>query len=214
MTPLNFWLANVGSHLCPAGSTELPSPSMLVDTHQNKGIGPLRIGAIDLYYVASPKHSQVIGRLAIPSTSKLTNISTTTGSAMKAVAHWLVHDATFPMMVGLVGKSDPTSSFEISEAPEFVTFCQAGGSFSFNLVKVRHAVSLSAKHPWKTVWVGLQAYNAMRFEQTEAARKRMKKLVEKDPWLADLVTDIDIQTGSGEFTILSWYNIQKEAARA
>lgn len=212
MQPLQFWYESLGRRLDPT----LPGPtsitSISVPTRQLKGIGPLRIGAKDLFYAGSLDHGIVIGSVTLPSTHTLDVVEATGMQRNVTLARYLVHEATFPLITGLVSKANPDDSLMISETPDLVRFCEEGDSFSFNLKRVRSALTLCEGHPWKVISHAMYRHRDLINDPSPLNKSALKKLLDKNPWLSTLLPKLGVTAGSGEFTVMSWYRFEKEAA--
>ncbi len=154
---LQFWHSHLGRHLSDLPARE--SIGAFVPHRTLKGIQPLRIGQIDLFYIACPKEAIVIGRVEQGGIRPVKAVAAETTSARKFVAHWLIDQAVAPFMIGVIGRAHPHESMRISHHESKSHFCEAGTGFSFNLETVRRARDMIEGLQWKDIVVpALQQY--------------------------------------------------------
>ncbi|WP_395009083.1 hypothetical protein [Undibacterium sp.] len=209
MKPTDFWHDNIGKYLCDLPSNQ--STSALIPHRTQKGIQALRIGAIDAFYIATPAHSYVIGRIEIPGNQKISFVPIEEYSARKYLAAWLINDAVSPFIVGVISLANAASSMRISHHVTKSYFCEANAGFEFNLEKVRKALPLIQEFSWKKdIAPAIHLHsNWMHAEGDERQQLNIKlmALLKKNPSLRSILSTIDIRPNSGEYQILSWYNI-------
>lgn len=134
-------------------------------------------------------------------------------SARKHIAQWIVNEAPAAcFMVGVIEKSNPIQSFKTS-CPPLAYFCDPRGGFEFNIKTVRHAASILADYDWKkNIAPAIHLFDKYKWGCTgekEAARKKLFAAIGGTPVLSDILTKLLIRPGSGEYTILSWLNIDR-----
>lgn len=174
-------------------------------------VAPWPIGAkIPLYYIVTPAHSWVFGKVALDSNER---VSYRVGSAenrvdgRREIVRWLIEHGSTPCMVGVVTEANPNASFRVTHHPSRGFFCEASGGFTFNLDEVRaDAAKLSGK-PWKEVATLIYRYDDYRnAEQGSLERERAKaslaKLLKKMPEMQAILPTLKVKPGSGEMELL------------
>lgn len=213
MSDVAFWHEHLGQYI--SDLPEAKSAGAVLPHRLNKGVGPLRIGAIDMFYIVTPEKSLAIGRLEMPESAHVKFVPTETVSARKFVAQWLVNsEAQGPFMVGVLGKADAVASMKISHTPALSYFCQAGEGFSFNMEVVRRAITLIGDLPWKkTVAPAIHKYatflSATPGNEQDKLMKELNGLLDKVPALRNILPRLKVLPKSGEYEILSWLNIDR-----
>jgi hypothetical protein len=210
----HFWHENLGRFL-----TDLPegvSTGAVINHRTLKGIKPLRIGAVDAFYIATPTASFVLGRVEQQDGERVKFLGTEQFSARKYLAEWLIHQASAPFMVGVLGKANALPSLRVSHHVSQSYFCEAGGGFGFNLNVVRDAQEKIASLPWKkTVAPAIHQYSRLCQadpKTIEKDREKMQGILAKSPELRQILPLLKILPSSGEYTVLSWLNIEKPGA--
>ena len=213
MNDIEFWHGCIGSQLDSSLSAQ-QSPGAMIPHRTLKGIKPLRIGAIDAFYYGSEKGSFVLGRLELPNTDSTQFIGTEDVSARRFLARYLIENAEAPFMCGVIGNASPVSSFKVTHAIARSTFCEAGKSFHFDLGKVREAYQLLSTFDWKKEVASLiYAVETYRTEKNQRSLKWIKAneaIRKASPDLRSAVNRAAIKPFSGEYTILSWANIEEK----
>lgn len=214
LSPLQFWHTYCGQFLSTSDVLE-DSAAVTIPYRTKKGIQPIRIGNIDVYYAASTEKSMLIGQIEMPNTKTMEFVPTERVSARKHLAQWLILEAKTPFLIGVIGKANPVSSFKISQSNSQVFFCEKNAGFAFNLDTVRHAQKLIKESglEWKKVAAALHLYETFKQDQqTTADIKAKNKLIasfDKLPALRDLLPRLHIKPNSGNYTILSWFFIER-----
>lgn len=211
MKPTEFWSNTIGLHITP--SAPHPQPwAYMVPHRTNNGVKPLRLGAIDAFYFGSNHGSFILGRIEHPNTASLRIIGTEDVSARKYLAHYLIDKAKTPFIVGVIGNASPESSFSISHTLNRVTFCEASKSFTLDLDKVRLAYKILEKFNWKKDVVpliyALETYRTESDKMSSKFAKAKSDLSKSSAELLAAVNQSSIKPYSGEYTILSWANIE------
>lgn len=209
-SPLDFWHNCIGQHLVP-GSAAANSSQLAVPMRTKKGVKSLRLGAIDAFYIASLHGSQIIGLLELPSTPELRQVPSETTSARKHIAQWLLRSAEPPFLLGVIGKASPIASLRISTVLSHCYFCEAGKGFTFDLGRVRAAHALFEPFPWKTVVApAIHSYDRFRMnaDPSPAEKKALLDRFAKNEGLRSAIVNAGVKSRSGEYTILSWSNIE------
>lgn len=214
MTAIKFWAEHIGRRL--DDSIADPETTAVTMPHRTlKGVKPLRIGAIDAFYIVSPSSSELIGRIEKPDQPGLVFVPTESVSARKYMAEWLVSVASVPFMVGVIGNANPNESMRISHTLDRCYFCEAGGGFSFSLEKVRRANALFSGLRWKQeVAPAIHQYQRFRLasgDEQMNQKDKLQKMLASNPGLREALVQSDVRPDSGEYTILSWLNIEKAA---
>lgn len=213
MNDIEFWHGCIGSQLDSTLSSQ-QSPGAIIPQRTLKGIKPLRIGAIDAFYYGSEKGSFVLGRLELPNTKGTQFIGTEDVSARRYLARYLIQDAEAPFICGVIGNASPVSSFKVTHAIARSTFCEAGKSFHFDLGKVRDAYRLLSAFDWKKEVVSLiYAIETYRTEKNQVSikwKKASEAIRKASPELLSAINRAAIKPFSGEYTILSWANIEEK----
>ncbi|OEO24423.1 hypothetical protein AX279_17290 [Pseudomonas sp. J237] len=191
-----------------------------VPTRLKKGTGLNRLGAgIDVFYIASPGSSSVIGKLEITERSELVLVASEDVSGEKHIAQWLIHEAPAdtPWMIGVIGNANPINSLKLSYPPALCRFCGANSGFDFDLSAVRQAVSIIGDLDWKKdIAPALHVYQARMHandtgdqDKAEKEGKKLLKMFEKNPHLRTALLALcrlPLKPNSGEYEVLSWYN--------
>ena len=218
---LEFWHTNLGRHLSSAAMEA--SAKALVPTRMGKEgaengkgarVAPNALGAmIDAYYIVTPGHSWLLGRVAMTNTDGVTFVATDgpePTNAARFIGRWLMEDAVAPFMVGVIGNANPNSSFRISEHTARSAFCENGGGFVFNLDDVRADVAMLGRETsWRSVAEAMWIYQDARLADKStvagaAALERQRKLLSKSPEFRSLLPKLRARPGSGEARVLSW----------
>lgn len=212
MTPTDFWHENIGQHICTLPSSQ--SSGCTLPHRTLKGTKALRIGAIDSFYIATVDQSFLIGRVELPNSDRICMIATERHSARKYLATWLIEHGKGPFMVGVISLANAAPSFRISHHETKSYFCEANAGFEFNLEKIRKALSLIKDFSWKKdIAPAIHLHsNWMHAQENERLQlqTKLKALLTKTPALRTILSVIDIRPGSGEYQILSWYNIEQK----
>jgi hypothetical protein len=208
---LSFWHDRIGRYLknSPLDMNESYS-AVIPHRTKNKGVHPMRIGALEAFYIASMKTSYLIGRVELRDSDNIKFIGTENTSARKFIAQWLLTEATAPFMIGVIGKGSALESFALSHHIVQSVFCEAGAGFKFNLQIVREANKKISHLPWKKVASAIHQYESLRHAEPhklEDERRKMQKILAKEPDLRTILPQLKVLPHSGEYTILSWLNI-------
>lgn len=218
LEPVEFWHQNLGRFLSSAPAAE--SAMALVPTRMKRGTDLNRLGAgIAAYYIATPGHAWLIGKIDLPNTAELTVIPTDDEnpvSGEQRIAEWLVSEKmTTPFMIGMIGNANPNASFKISHTALRAVFCQSGKSIPFSVDAVRKATVLFSEHSlswWKVVAPAIRQYAALKDARRTASeaviereKQKLSKMLAAVPALTKLLPEVDIKPGSGEYQILSWF---------
>lgn len=213
MNDIDFWHLHIGSQLDKTLSSQQSAGAMVL--HRTlKGVKPLRIGAIDAFYFGSDEANFVLGRIELNNTSTIQFIGTENVSARRYLALHLINRARPPFICGQIGNASPVASFKVTHAPSNATFCEAGKSFHFNLDKVRESHQMLSPFDWKKEAAPLiYALETYRTEKDKHSVKWVKanELIRKSP--PELVSSVNraaVKPFSGEYTILSWANIEEK----
>lgn len=212
--PREFWHEYMGKRLTnPSLALGESHKAILPHRTLSKDSYPMRIGALDLFYIVTPEKAVAIGRVALPDNDHVKFVGTEKVSARKYVAEWLLHEATGPYMVGVFGKADAEASFRISHHPSVSYFCEKGAGFGFDLELVRAAHKKIEHLSWQKV-VSRAIHQYARFKQAEGEeqnleRFKLQKMLISEPTLREILPTLGILPNSGEYTILSWLNILK-----
>lgn len=207
----NFWHENLGRFLTefPAG----PSTTAFINHRTLKGIKLLRIGALDTFYIASRSESFLVGRVEKEDGKRVKFIGTEHLSARKYLAEWLIHKAAAPYIVGVIGKANPLPSLRVSHHVTQSYFCETGGGFGFNLDVVRNAQKMIESLSWKkTVAPAIHQYSRLCQADPKTVdrdREKMQSILAKSPELRQILPLLKILPNSGEYSVLSWLNIEK-----
>lgn len=119
-------------------------------------------------------------------------------------------------MIGVIGNANPNASFVVSHSTAKVNYCEAGKGFSFDLDKIKRALTLMDDQSWyDVISPAIRQYYALvearvsgKEPQISKESMKMAKLIEKTPGLAAIVPAMDIRPGSGEYIVLGWLNRQ------
>lgn len=213
MKPIEFWFEHIGTKLDSSSAPE-ESTGLSIPHRALKGVKPLRLGAIDVFYIAAKPTSYLIGRIDLPSCEDIQIIGTETVSARKHIASWLINESTTPFMVGVIGNANPNASMSISHTPSRGQFCESGAGFMFNLETIRSALPLIAELNWKSdiapALHQVAKYREAAGETKDYEKQKLLKLFNRKPELRHTISKLDIRPNSGEYTLLSWLNIERE----
>jgi hypothetical protein len=179
-----------------------------------RGKGEVKLASlcqIGAFYIASSTEpSRLIGRVEPPSPPGVELVGGETVSPEKYIAHWLIHSAVPPFIVGVTRKAHPEPSFRVTEALSAVHFCDTSGGFVANLELVRQAHAKIGLLDWKKVVSSAictySDYVNAPSSDNSREKERLKKLLEKTPELSAILPALGVRPGSGEFKVLSWYN--------
>lgn len=211
MKATDFWSDTIGLHMTPSAPNPQPWAYM-VPHRTNNGIKPLRLGAIDAFYFGSAYESFILGRIEHPDSALLRFIGTEDVSARKFLAHYLIEKAKPPFIVGVLGNASPEGAFSISHTLNRVTYCEASKSFTLDLEKVRLAYRTLVQFNWKKDIVpliyALETYRTELDKLGPRFAKAKADLSKSSPDLLCAVNQASIKPYSGEYTILSWANIE------
>lgn len=218
---LQFWYDNLGCFMSAAdieksGKAAVPTwlgkddPESIA---KGKGVrvAPWPIGAkIPLFYIVTPKHAWVFGKVALESTGRVTYRTASNGEKVdgrREIVRWLLEEGKAPFMVGVVTEASPNASFRVSAHPRRGFFCEAGGGFSFNLEEVREDAQRLAGKPWKEVASLIYRYDDYRnaaqgTPERESAKDKLTKLLKKMPEMQALLPKLRVRPGSGEMELL------------
>lgn len=215
LTPVAFWHEYLGRHLSPLPPEQ--SSTCKVMTRLKRGVDMNRLGAgIAAYYIVTPKHAWLIGKVEMPDTEAVTFVSTdgengTSGEAY--IARWLLSEQmTMPFMIGTIGNAGANASFQISQSPALVFYCETDKGWTFNLSTLRNAWQMiGGLSWWDTVDPAIRQYFALqdaRLSGNVAAidtnALRMRKILDKEPRLSEILPKLDVRPGSGEYQMLRW----------
>lgn len=213
MNDIDFWHEHIGSQLHNSMSPE-QSTGAIVPHRTLKGVKPLRIGAIDAFYFGSRKTSFVLGRIDLQSTSCTQFIGTEDVSARRYLAQHLIDSASPPFICGLIGNANPVGSLKVTHAESHSTFCEAGKSFHFNLDTARDAYKMLSPFDWKKevapLIYALETYRMEKDRHSIRVVKASELIRKSKSELAMAVNRAAIKPFSGEYTILSWANIEEK----
>lgn len=174
-------------------------------------IAPWPIGAkIPLYYIATPAHSWVFGKVALDSTDR---VSYRVGTAeervdgRREIVRWLLENGTTPFMVGVITEANPNASFRVTHHHSRGFFCESSGGFAFNLDDVRADIAKLAGKPWKEVATLIYRYDDFRnaaqgSPERERAKDGLAKLLKKIPEMQAILPTLKVKPGSGEMELL------------
>lgn len=209
-----WWAEYLGRHLTKDGE-EPTEPGLLLPTRTKKGVADMRIGCIDVQYAISEDHAHLVGRIEMPSTANLTVVPAETHSGLQYVASWLIREAKAPFMVGIISLANPARSMEVTWHGSLGVFCRSGGSFTFDLGRLRAADDAFAGFNWKTqITPALYLARDARMlsgDLQKTAKNKLMALFAKTEGLAQAITSVDIQAKGGEHTLLGWSKIEKKA---
>ena len=212
---INFWHSHLGRHLSDA----LPAASSKarVETRMKKGVGLNTLGAlISAHYIVTHDKAWLIGKIARENTANVTFVPSDGDervSGEQFIARWLVsNDFVTPCMIGVIGNANPNGSFCISHSSAKIFYCEAGKGFSFDLNKVKRAKELIGEMSWRdTISPAIRQYYALidaRASGTAFAiqkeNTKMIKMLAKSPQLVQMIPEMDVRPGSGEYVMLSW----------
>ncbi|MDK2126244.1 hypothetical protein [Parachitinimonas caeni] len=208
MTPQEFFHQAIGTKL---GIPEKASVKSQQFPHRvASGVKPLSLGQLDCFYIAaSDGPSQLIGRIQLPPIKGLEVIDTEQVSARKHLANWLLTHAAPPYMVGMIGKAHPEPSFRISPHLALTQLCDTGGNQPINVELAREGFAKIADLPWKQVVApAIHCYERYLQAPRGANAAQLKKLLDKTPSLRKILPTLGIRPNSGEYSLLSWANIE------
>lgn len=219
MQTLSFWYDCIGKLIDPTVTPEL-ALSQSAPTRLKKGVGMNRLGAgIDLFYIATPGASTLIGKLEMKDRPGLSFVPSEDVSGEKFIAQWLINSAPddSPWMIGMIGNANPAESLKVSHPLALCRFCGTSSGFDFDLRLVREAVRIIGKLDWKAEVAGaLHGYqtrlNALEIgdlEKADREGKKLTKLFGKQPSLKPALValcKLPLKPNSGEYQVLSWYN--------
>lgn len=213
--PTTFWFENLGQFL--SDNSPETTTACIIPHRTLKGIKSIRIGALDAFYIVTPAESILIGRVEQPDSSRVRCIGTENISARKYLAEWLLNSAEGPYMIGVLGKASAQSSLRLSHHITQSQFGEAGGGFSFDLQVVRNAQKKIALLPWKTIVApAIHQYDRLCHatpQMIDREREKLQKLLLKTPELRSILPSLKVLPKSGEYTILSWLNIEKSGPK-
>ena len=206
----DFFVETMGKVLCP----ENPSGWYKTYPHRvTKGVMDCRIGNTGFMYAVnqSGEGLAISGMVNAPSNSGIAFVQSSPEiSARREVALWLISHAKAPFIVGEIGKADPVPFMKTSKHELRGFFCSTSSSFTFDLLAVRKAFEAFRPWPWKKVATAIHAHEAFSLTQDALREARLLKALEAIPGVSDAITDNPaIKPGSGNYTILSWANIEK-----
>ena len=222
---LEFWYDNLGKHLSDAPINLSSKANVLtrlgkddsksIAIGKGKRIAPHRLGAkIPAFYMITPGRAIVVGKIALESTPEVTFIpidGPIPVAGRQYIAHWLVHEAKAPFMVGVVTDAFPNDSFRISRHNALGVFCEADSNFSFNLDYVRSDIALIDHLPWRgLVAPAINIYNEFQVSESGSPRylllrEKMNKLLAMTPTLRELLPKLHLRPLSGEYNLVSLY---------
>ena len=213
ISDIQFWHDNLGKHLSDR-SVEESCGVVLPTRSKAKGIVNIRLGSgVDMGapidYMASPKGSVIIGKLALEDTDKVSFIGKDKEKMrpVKFVAEWIATKAQVPFMVGKITNSSPLSSFRVSAHEAQCYYCEAGKILTFNLEVIRHDLALVSALPWRTVSMGMmlrQKYVAEAGKGGVAEKTKLMKFAKSNPEVYAILPKLKMVQGSSEFKILQW----------
>lgn len=211
--PVSFWHENLGCALTTLSREA--STGAIINHRTLKGIKPLRIGAVDAFYIVTSSTSFLLGRVEHENVERVKFIGTEHVSARKFIAEWLLNEAVGPYMIGVLGKASALSSLRLSHHITQSYFCEVGGGFGFNLSVVRDAQEKIGSLPWKKI-IAPAIHQYSRLCQADQKtidreREKMQALLIKTPELRKILPTLKVLPNSGEYTVLSWLNIEKTA---
>ena len=215
---LSFWHQTIGQYLTTPSLSPTDSPRAKIPHRtKEKGIQMMRIGAKDVFYIATPERSILIGCIEMEDTDHLHFVPSESCSARKYVAEWLLTNAVGPFMVGEIAQGDAHDSFRVSHHVTQSYYCQPGAGFFFDLELVREAQKKITNLSWKKIVApAIHQYERMRHATDSDVvfeREKMMKLIKKTPELRQILPTLGVLPNSGEYNLLSWLNIEQEKKR-
>lgn len=218
---LQFWHENLGRFLSDAEaerSSKAAVPTWLgkddaESIAKGKGlrVAPWPIGAkIPLYYIITPVHAWVFGKVALESSDRVTfrvGLGEDRVDGRREIVRWLMEDGGSPFLVGVVTEANPNDTFRVSHHPTRGFFCESSGGFSFNLEEVRADASLLSGKPWKEVANAIYRYDDFRSADQGSpervrAGEQIAKIFKKMPDLQAILPKLKVRPGSGEMELL------------
>lgn len=218
---LQFWHENLGrfmSDAAPERSGKAAVPTWLGKSDpesvaKGKGlrVAPWPIGAkIPLYYIATPAHAWVFGKVAMESTDRVTfrvGLGEDKVDGRHEIVRWLMEEGDAPFLVGVVTEANPNDTFRISHHPTRGFFCESSGGFSFNLEETREDAALVSGKPWREVATAIYRYDEFRraphgSPERMLARDNLAKIFKRMPELQSVLPKIKARPGSGEMELL------------
>lgn len=213
MTGVEFFHAHLGRHIGVEDGGSVKSAR--VPQRVKAGVSDLSLGQMDTFYIVAETRSMLIGRAELPDTPTVQFVATEDVSARKFIAEWLLGQASAPFMVGVISKAHPEPSFCVTHHIAQTTFCDTSGNVTFNLEIARQAYQLIKHLPWKTVVApAIHTYSDFKLapqENNQKERARLMKLLEKTPELKTILPKLEVRPNSGEYSVLSWANIERKA---
>ena len=174
-------------------------------------IAPWPIGAkIPLYYIVTPTHAKVFGKVALESAKHVTY---RVGSAedrvdgRREIVRWLLDHGTTPFMVGVITEANPNATFRVTHHHSKGFFCESSGGFAFNLDDARADAAKLAGKPWKEVATLIYRYDDFRnavqgSPERERAKENLVKLFKKMPEMQTILPTLKVKPHSGEMELL------------
>lgn len=213
MSATDFFHQNIGSKIGVVAGDGIKS--VRIPQRVKEGVKELSLGQMDCFYIAAGTGpSYLIGRVDLESGDTLQFVGTETTSARKYIAQWLLQDAVTPFIVGVIGKAHPEPSFHVTHHLAMTQFCDTAGNFHVNVEQARLADQRIAHLDWKKVVApAIHAYaDYIQAPQDNNQREKDKllKLIAKTPELSQLLPTLGVRPGSGEYTLLSWKNIEQK----
>lgn len=211
MSPSEFFYTYIGAKLGAPAHAGIKA--VRIPQRVKEGVKDLSLGQMDCFYIATPHGpSRLIGRIELPSRPDLQFVDTETTSARRYIAQWLLNDAAAPFIVGVIGKAHPEASYRITHHLAATQFCDTAGNFPINVELARVAHRHIARLDWKKIVApAIHAYNdyIQASHGSNQEKDKLQKLLAKTPEITRLLPIINIRPGSGEYTMLSWANIEQ-----